>query len=263
MAVLRLGRADEPAGVDVLLQSLTAGQLLHTAQVFEPALPVHPGKDPVRVGGQHRCAHIRAVQQFLRVELREEPQRAEEGLQLHGEAVQIGAVGHAAADGGDLLEADRLQTAGEKGELRPAQHGDALKTVQKKPAALLIRSAEPGAQQAAAQGQDQQPLLTAAQAPRRAQRLGCEQVFPPHQIPVVQQPLAGRRDLRAVLITAAHGRGTVADLPHPGGKRPRRGLSAAFSRGAQQPRRGGGVVTQTGVFDIQGEILVHDDLLST
>ena len=258
---LRLGGTDETAGADMLLDPLAARELLQPTQIIEPALAIHPREDAVGVGGQHRGAHIRAVQELLRVELREEPQRAEERLQLCGEGVQLGAVGHAAADGGDLLQAGCLEAAGEERELRPAQHGDALKAVQKEPAPLLVSAAEPGSEQTAAEGQHQQTLVAAAQAARRAQRLGREQMLPLYQIPVVQQPFTGRRDLRAVPIPPAHGRGTAADFPHPGGERPRGGLSAAFSRGVQQPCRGRCVVVQAVVFNIQGEVPIHDDLL--
>ena len=66
---LRLGGTDETAGADMLLDPLAARELLQPTQIIEPALAIHPREDAVGVGGQHRGAHIRAVQELLRVEL--------------------------------------------------------------------------------------------------------------------------------------------------------------------------------------------------
>ena len=262
MPAVGLGGADQFARAGVLLHPLAPGELFHPAQVVLPAFPVHPGEIAARIGGEHRRGHVRALQELFRVELGKEPQRAEELLQPPGAAVELGGVGHLAADPGKRLQTGRAQADGKEGELRPAQHGDGLKAVEKLPAARLRDLAQPRAQQRPAERENHQPLLTQPQPLCRPQRaLGLERL-PPRQIPVVEQPFTGRGDVRGIAVAAAHGVVAAPDLPGVQAQGARGRAPAALPQRAQQTRDGGRVVAQPLGFDIEGEILIHGDLLN-
>ena len=257
MAVLGLRRSDQAAGEAVLLHAHAPRLRLRPAQVELPALAVHPRKVAARVVREDRGAEVRAIEQALRVELREEPQRAEQSLQPSGAGVQLRAVGHLPADGGELLQTDGAQAGGEERQLRAPQHRDSLTAVQKNPAALLRDLSEPASEQGAAELEDHQPLPAQAQPPRAAQRVERLQPLAAGQIPVVQQPLAGGGRIGQGGVAAAHGLCAAADLRQRGAQGAPGPPAAALAARPQQAGGGYGVVAQPRVLDIQGEILVH------
>ena len=249
MPALVPGLLHQLACQHVFLHAPPFGQLFQPFQVFPPGTAVHLFKD--RVLRQDLPAAVRPAQQLLHVQHREQPQGSEQPPEGLGAVRRVGDVTEPAAHIGDAFDDGAAQGGGEQLQLPPGQHCHRLKALQKGGAALLRHLALPGLYQHPAQFHDHDPLRGAAQVFCRFQLGGGVGVFPLHHVPVVQQPLAGRRSPGQLSVAFLHRLMAAADLQkipaqQGGGLGP-----GTVVLGPQQHGGGGGVIQKPSVLNIR------------
>ena len=234
---------------DVFLHAPPFGQLFQLLQVLLPGAAVHLFKD--RVLRQDLPAAVRLAQQLLHVQHREQPQGSEQPPEGLGAVRRVGDITELAAHIGDALQNGAAQGGGEQLQLPPGQHRHRLETFQKDGAALLRHLSLPGFYQHPAQLCDHDPLRGAAQHFGFFQLSCGAGVFPLHHVPVVQQPLAGRRCSGQLPIAFLHRLMAAPDLQEIPAQQGRGLGSGAVILGPQQHGGGGGVIQKPSVLNIR------------
>ena len=261
MAVFRLCLFDELGSKGVLLNIALRGHYFKAAEILSLRITIHLGVVPGGVAGKDGAAHIDRIEQALHVHGGEQAQRGKQRLKLLRIYFGVRGIEHIAADGGKSLYHRGAHCGGEKIQLAPAQHRDALEGIEEDAAALLGESPVPRLQECAAKLGDDEPIAAAAQGAGTAQLILGGGAFALDHIPVIKKPLTAGWDGRGTCISAVE-RVPAAAQPADALMQAQRGLGAGLRAGAfEQPRAGHGVIGEPFIIYIGCEVhTVHDIL---
>ena len=245
----------------MLLNIAPRGHYFKTAEILGLCLAIHFGVVPGGVAGKNSAAHIDRIKQALHVHGGEQAQGGKQRLKLLCVGFGVRGIEHVAADGGKSLYHRGAHGGGEKIQFAPAQHRDALESVEKDTAALLGESPMPRLQQGAAKLGDDESIAAAAQGARTAQIILGGGAFALDHIPVIKKPLAARGDSGSACISAVERVPAAAQLADAL-MQAQRGLGAGLRTGAfEKPRAGYGVIGEPFIIYIGCKVhTVHDIL---
>ena len=246
-------------GEHMLLGALHPCQRLDALKVGLAALAVHAPVDPSGVRAQRRVAEVGAAQQLLHVLAAEKAQRGKQRLKGLALRLGIGGVGERLAHGGERREDRGAHRGREEQQLPPPQRRHGLKALQKSAAAPGGEPSLPGGQKRAAGREHQKPLRVGPLPPRPAQIAQRRDGLPLRQIPVVQQPPAGRRRVLRRGVAALDRLVAAAHFGKLSPQRERGGLRLPLAERPGEPGAVGGKIGEPVLRHIQSEkVLIHD-----